>query len=222
MDIGKGAGVETFSEDGIVWFRDAADALVLSQIEECLRISNEPGKRLEINNAFRSAITFADELAQRMLPGARAVRALYFDKNETSNWVIGWHQDRVIAVRQRVVIDGFTNWTRKEGIWHVEPPLHLLARMIFLRVHLDDTNSKNGCLQIALHSHQRGKIDAAEAFGVAHSCRVEDCVAKRGDVLAGQALILHRSGPSYSITRRRALRIDYSAECLPAPLEWMF
>lgn len=210
----------SFSDKGIFWFRNAAEELALSQIEECLRFSNEPGWRLALTDAFKGAIAFADELAQRILPGARAVRALYFDKNETSNWVVGWHQDRVIAVRERALMDGFINWTRKEGTWHVEPPVNLLARMVFLRIHLDDTDSTNGCMQIALGSHLSGKINASQAGLIAQGCQIENCIAHRGDVLAGHALILHRSGPSHVSTRRRALRIDYSADRLPTPLEW--
>lgn len=212
--------MKSFADKGIFWFRNAADELALNEIEGCLRISDEPGRRLALTDAFRGAIAFADVLAHRILPGARAVRAVYFDKSQASNWVIGWHQDRVIAVRERALMDGFINWTRKEGTWHVEPPVNLLARMVFLRIHLDDTDSTNGCMQIALGSHLSGKINASQAGLIAQGCQIENCIAHRGDVLAGHALILHRSGPSHVSTRRRALRIDYSADRLPAPLEW--
>lgn len=214
--------MKSFADKGIFWFRNAADELALNEIEGCLRISDEPRRRLALTDAFRGAIAFADVLAHRILPGARAVRALYFDKSQASNWVIGWHQDRVIAVQERVLMDGFMNWTRKEGTWHVEPPVNFLARMVFLRVHLDDTDTTNGCMQIALGSHLSGKIDASQAGLIAQNSQIENCIASRGDVLAGHALILHRSGPSHVSTRRRALRIDYSADRLPAPLEWTY
>jgi hypothetical protein len=41
---------------------------------------------------------------------ARPVRAMLFDQSANANWSLGWHQDRVIAVKQRVETIGFENW----------------------------------------------------------------------------------------------------------------
>ena len=34
----------------------------------------------------------------------RPVRAILFDKTEATNWALGWHQDRTIAVRKRIEV----------------------------------------------------------------------------------------------------------------------
>ena len=161
-----------------------------------------------------------DALARRLLPGARPVRVIAFNKTETNNWTLPWHQDRVVALRARVDMPGFANWTNKAGIWHAEPPIELLQRMLFARIHLDDAGGENGCLQLALGTHTRGKIAAADAEAIAEASPMENCVAGRGDVLFAKALILHRSSPSRSSVSRRAIRIDYCSEPLPPPLEW--
>ncbi|MBK6705285.1 MAG: phytanoyl-CoA dioxygenase family protein [Caulobacteraceae bacterium] len=161
-----------------------------------------------------------DELAASLLPGARPVRIIAFNKTEANNWTLPWHQDRVVALRERAETPGFTNWTNKAGIWHAEPPIELLERILFARIHLDPADSDNGCLQLALGTHARGKIASADADALAQSVSIEDCVAERGDVLFAKALILHRSSPSRTSAGRRAIRIDYCAEPLPPSLEW--
>ncbi|MGH7970992.1 MAG: phytanoyl-CoA dioxygenase family protein, partial [Limisphaerales bacterium] len=65
------------------------------------------------------------------------VRAILFDKSADQNWSLGWHQDRTIAVEQRIAVDGFGPWSAKSGMLHVEPPFKLLSRMVTVRVHLD-------------------------------------------------------------------------------------
>jgi ectoine hydroxylase-related dioxygenase (phytanoyl-CoA dioxygenase family) len=159
-------------------------------------------------------------LATRLLPGACPVRIISFNKTENANWTLPWHQDRVIALRKRVEMPGFTNWTNKAGTWHAEPPIELLDRMIFARVHLDPANAENGCLQLALGAHTRGKIAAEDAEVVANAASIEECVTERGDVLFAKALTLHRSSPSRTSAIRCAIRVDYCAEPLPPPLEW--
>lgn len=92
--------------------------------------------------------------------------------------------------------------------------------MIFARIHLDPADTESGCLQLALGTHARGKVAAADAESLAKAASIENCVAARGDVLFAKALILHRSSPSRKHTNRRAIRIDYCADDLPRPLEW--
>lgn len=54
--------------------------------------------------------------AELLGPGARAVRALAFDKRPDANWAVGWHQDRTIAVRVRIETPGFGPWSVKGGV----------------------------------------------------------------------------------------------------------
>jgi len=40
-------------------------------------------------------------------PGAFATSALLFDKLPRANWLVAWHQDLTIAVRERFDTEGF-------------------------------------------------------------------------------------------------------------------
>jgi hypothetical protein len=208
--------------EGRVWFRNALGEAELTGFDPICDLGAAPGARIAPAPDVMSALRPVDQLAAKLLPGARPVRVVTFNKSAAGNWALPWHQDRVIAVRERVAAPSFFNWTRKSGVWHVEPPIGLLERMLFLRVHLDPADDGNGCLEIAAGSHSRGKIADDRAEGIASATAPEQCMAKRGDVLAAKALILHRSGVSHSAASRRAIRIDYSADDLPAPLQWEF
>lgn len=203
-------------QEGRVWFRRALSAADLVALDETATVEGRPGERI----ARLQGLAEVDALARRLLPGARPVRIIAFNKTEANNWTLPWHQDRVVALRARVETPGFTNWTNKSGIWHAEPPIELLKRMIFARVHLDAADADNGCLQLALGTHARGKIAAADAESAAATAPTEDCIAARGDVLFAKALILHRSSPSRADAPRRAIRIDYCADDLPDALQW--
>lgn len=203
-------------QEGRVWFRRALSAASLAAMDEVARINGKPGERI----VSLPDIDELDGLAANLLPGARPVRIIAFNKTEANNWTLPWHQDRVVALRERIETPGFTNWTNKAGIWHAEPPIELLERMVFARIHLDPADTENGCLQLALGTHARGKIAAADAETVASAAPIENCVAERGDVLFAKALILHRSSPSRTRAPRRAIRIDYCAEPLSPPLKW--
>src|SRR5262249_10398377 len=48
----------------------------------------------------------------------RPVRAIFFDKTAESNWSVGWHQDRTIAVRARREFPGSGPWSIKAGVMH--------------------------------------------------------------------------------------------------------
>jgi hypothetical protein len=216
------AAAQALDGEGRVWFRNALNEAELSALDDVCQLGGARGARISATSRVIAALQPVDGIAAALLPGARPVRVVAFNKAEAANWALPWHQDRVIAVRERADAAGFSNWTRKSGVWHVEPPIGLLERMLFLRVHLDAADAANGCLDIAPGTHALGMIAADQAERIAMEAACEPCIAERGDVLAASALILHRSGASRSGASRRALRIDYSAETLPSPLEWEF
>jgi ectoine hydroxylase-related dioxygenase (phytanoyl-CoA dioxygenase family) len=187
-------------------------------------MGNAPGARVAAHEDIRMALTPVNGLASQLLPGAIPVRVVAFNKSETDNWALPWHQDRVIAVKERTDVPGFSNWTRKAGVWHVEPPIALLERMIFARVHLDAATPDNGALELACGTHVLGRVADVDVSRhlAENGHEPELCLARRGDILFAAALTLHRSRASRSAAGRRAVRIDYSADQLPTPLEWEF
>ncbi len=152
--------------------------------------------------------------------GFSAVRAVGSNKTARLNWAVPWHQDRVVAVNERSECAGFDNWTRKGGVWHCEPPIEVLARMLFLRLHLDDCDADNGAMEVIPGSHRRGRIDAREAAAIGAGADALVISAARGDICILHPLILHRSGRNQSGRPRRAIRLDLASEPLPEPLRW--
>ena len=152
---------------------------------------------------------------------ARPVRSLLFEKSDTSNWALGWHQDRTIAVAERRDVDGFGPWTIKAGMVHVEPPTAVQAPMITLRTHLDPVDASNAPLLVAPGSHRLGRIPQADVAAVVQRCGTATCTAEAGDVWAHSTPILHASDASARPRHRRVLQIDYAADELPGGLRWL-
>lgn len=159
--------------------------------------------------------------AQRLGRSARAVRAILFDKSATSNWSLGWHQDRTIVVKQRRNVKGFGPWTVKAGLQHVAPPFDLLSRMMTLRLHLDPVDDDNAPLLVAVGSHRLGHIAEREIEAIVKSAEIISCHARRGDIWVYATPILHASAASRSASGRRVLQVDYSVDDLPGGLEWL-
>lgn len=154
-----------------------------------------------------------------LLPEARPVRAIWFDKTAEANWMVPWHQDRTIAVRARHEVPGFGPWSVKQGTSHVEPPFALLADMLTVRLHIDDCPADNAPLEVAIGSHQqRIPADAVAAEAARHALHV--CLAAAGDLWVYRTPIIHRSAPAARAHRRRVLQMDYCAAALPEPLAW--
>lgn len=154
-------------------------------------------------------------------PRCRAVRALLFDKTASMNWSLAWHQDRTISVVQRLEVDGFGPWTMKQGMPHVAPPFDLLARMVTLRVHLDDVPRSNAPLLIAPGSHRLGRVPASEIEAVVRGCGARACTAQAGDIWLYATPILHASEAATQPAHRQVLQVDYAAQELPGGLQWL-
>jgi hypothetical protein len=152
---------------------------------------------------------------------ARPVRALLFDKFDTSNWSLGWHQDRTIAVVEHREVEGFGRWTVKADMVHAEPPATLQAMMVTLRVHLDPVDEANAPLLVAPGSHLLGRIPQADIASVVKRCGTVRCTADAGDIWAYSTPILHASEAAARPSRRRVLQVDYATAELPDGLRWL-
>lgn len=158
---------------------------------------------------------------ERLGDEARPVRAILFDKSAASNWALGWHQDRTIAVKARADVSGYGSWSVKAGMQHVEPPFALIERMVTIRVHLDDVPADNAPLLVAPGSHRLGRIAEPELAGLVERCGVAACLAATGDIWIYATPIVHASAAAHVSGRRRVLQVDYSRDALPAGLDWL-
>jgi hypothetical protein len=148
------------------------------------------------------------------------VRAIYFDKSTAANWLVPWHQDLSLAVRERRELPGFGTWSIKDGIPHVQPPTELLEQMLTIRLHLDPADESNGALRVLPGSHRRGRLspEQIQAYRAENSEVV--CSVSAGDALLMRPLLLHASSRSTSDVHRRVLHIEYSGFALPPGLAW--
>jgi hypothetical protein len=215
----------TLENDGACLERQAVSDVALGALMASLGDTEGPGARLFGHTAVPPIVSRAGPLgalaARRLGPAARAVRAILFDKTARSNWPLGWHQDRVIAVKDRIEVSGYEPWTRKGGVWHVTPPFEVLAPMLTMRLHIDDVDADNAPLMIARGSHRLGRIAEADLDDVVDSCGRAVCLAQRGDVWLYATPIVHASEVAAKPHRRRVLQVDYAAADLPGGLQWM-
>lgn len=177
---------------------------------------------LEVCPAAR-ALAAAPELRDLVSPllgdGCFAVRGILFDKVQGANWTLGWHQDSAIAVRRKIDVPGFEAWSVKAGAVQVQPPAEILARMLTLRVHLDDCGVDNAPLRVVPGSHAHGWLD--DAIGDwTRRVDEETCLVRAGGAVAMRPLLLHASARARTPSHRRVLHIEYAAEELPGGLEW--
>lgn len=148
-----------------------------------------------------------------------AVRATFFDKVPDANWKLRWHQDSVIAVRERIEAPGFHAWSEKAGVMQVRPPKEVLHDMLAIRVHLDDCSRDNGPLRVLAGSHQQGWL-REEIGNAKHQFEEVTCEVLRGGILAMRPLLLHASSPPESPRHRRVIHLEYATADLPDRLEW--
>jgi hypothetical protein len=217
----------TFSDDGAQLFRSALTCEQVNLLERvfCHLPHDRAGLRLkdveELAPLLASRGQIAGCAAFVLGDHCRPVRAILFDKTPEANWALGWHQDRTIAVKQRVAVDGFEIWSVKSGMPHVEPPFELLSGMVTLRVHIDPVPASNAPLLIAPGSHKLGRIAEDDVRDVVRQSGIVSCLAEPGDIWLYATPILHASEAAVAPVHRRVLQVDFSLGQLPGGLEWL-
>ncbi|WP_198924901.1 phytanoyl-CoA dioxygenase family protein [Nitrospirillum viridazoti] len=220
--------------DSLTFARDGAERHPAVLAPEDLRrlaqmLANVPAVRAGVRlHGLPGLLAFLDPAgpmgrlaASALGDGARPVRAILFDKSANTNWALGWHQDRTIAVVARAEVPGFGPWSVKDGLIHVAPPAELLAGMVTLRLHLDPVNADNAPLLVAPGSHRLGRVGVRDIAGTVRRCGQVACLAEAGDVWLYATLILHASDAAARPRHRRVLQVDYAVGELPGGLRWL-
>lgn len=166
------------------------------------------------------SVTILERVRLILGPEAKPVKGILFDKTEQANWAVPWHQDITIAVRERLSIPGYTAWSEKDGVPHVQPPAEVMQQILAIRVHLDDCPPENGALKIIPGSHAHGRLTDSDVERWRATVPTVTCAAQAGDILFLRPLLLHSSAAATPPKRRRVLHFEYASVQLPGGLAW--
>jgi ectoine hydroxylase-related dioxygenase (phytanoyl-CoA dioxygenase family) len=98
----------------------------------------------------------------------------------------------------------------KAGVVCAHAPAWALARVIALRIHLDDSLTDNGPLRVVPQSHLNGVLTDAEMLRMVSDDGFTECCVRKGGVLAMKPLLVHFSSKTSSPAPRRVLHIEYA------------
>ena len=146
------------------------------------------------------------------------VKSIYFDKPETSNWYVSYHQDLTISVDKKLELENFGPWTVKQNQFAVQPPIDILENNYTIRIHLDDTDENNGALKVVAKSHLK-KIYRPETINWSKETETI-CKVKSGGIMIMKPLLLHSSSRTTNNKKRRVIHIEFSNQELPKGLIW--
>jgi ectoine hydroxylase-related dioxygenase (phytanoyl-CoA dioxygenase family) len=146
------------------------------------------------------------------------VKSIYFDKPQSSNWYVSYHQDLTISVDRKVELKGFESWTTKQNQFAVQPPLDILQSVVTVRIHLDETDENNGALKVIPKSHLK-EIYRSETIDWTIEREVS-CSVSKGGIMLMKPLLLHSSGRTTNNKQRRVIHIEFSNKELPTELNW--
>jgi ectoine hydroxylase-related dioxygenase (phytanoyl-CoA dioxygenase family) len=146
-------------------------------------------------------------------------RATLFEKTLAANWLVVWHQDTALPLRERHDLQGWGPWSIKEGINYAHAPSTALSQVLALRIHFDDSTSANGPLRILPGTHELGVLSDDQIHDLSKQVTPVDCVVRKGGVVAMRPLVVHASSKPQIEVPRRVLHIEYAAsDSIAAPL----
>lgn len=213
----------SLEEQGFALVPQVVSADSCKALRELLGDAHGAGTRgmLQVPEVMEIAESLLADLVRPHLPGQPVpVRGIYFDKRPQTNWLVAWHQDLTLALKDRIDLPGWGPWSVKEGVPHVQPPFACLERMLTARLHLDDADEGNGALRVLPGTHRLGRLDASAIQHCRETHAEVLCRARAGDVLLMRPLLLHASSRSFSECRRRVLHVEFAGFELPSPLKW--
>ncbi len=191
-----------------------------------LNILKNRGGIRNIDKLVPSISNFANSeliltLATKLLNNeAKLVRAILFNKSESQNWLVGWHQDKKVSISARDERLAWKAWSIKDSVVHASPPLDVLESIITVRIHLDEATKNNGCLKVIPKSHNQGILSQDEINKIVCEHKIDFIEAPRNSALIMMPTLLHASSKATKPTSRKVLHLEFSSYQLPYGLSW--
>ena len=209
---------ERVSSDGFAIIPNVLPESVIADLQAMLDRSELPRSRAGMRHAMRNASVAAlardprlTSMAQEVLGSAALpFRATLFDKSPTSNWLVVWHQDTALPLRERREVSGWGPWSIKDAVSYAHAPANALEQVLALRLHLDDSVAENGPLRVLPGTHTLGVLSDDVLHELSTQITAVDCLVPRGGILAMRPLVVHASSKSQSDAPRRVLHIEYA------------
>lgn len=155
-------------------------------------------------------------LGEQALP----FRATLFDKSPDSNWLVVWHQDTALPLRERRDVAGWGPWSVKEGVTCARAPAEALDQVLAIRIHLDDSTIENGPLRVFPGTHKSGVLSDDAIRDLSQEVTETVCQVPLGGLLLMKPLLVHASSKALQSKRRRVLHIEYCSQAtFPGGLE---
>lgn len=203
----------------------------------------EQGKRMKNTHAVRKLLQEVPVLTRHLLnknlktiiekvdPDAFLTKAIYFNKEETNNWFVTNHQDVAINVEKEEMskkeqkaiwkkkTKGYYGWTEKDDVVSVCPPEEIGLNRFSIRIHLDDTDEKNGALKVIPGSHKKVHEDE-DILTITENSIPHICVVDSGGVQLMKPLLLHSSSKNKSKKKRRVIHLEFASKKLIKGIDW--
>ena len=217
--------ITDIEENGYGIVRDIVNKSEANNLLEKLAGAELPRSRAGIRHLMAtpgvSTVAHAENVfaSVKAILGERAIpfRATLFDKSPESNWLVMWHQDTALPLLDKKESEGWGPWSVKDGVTYAHAPAKALERVLAVRLHLDDSNLRNGPLRILPGTHNSGVLTDEEIHGLSETVQAVECPVPRGGAILMRPLIVHASSKSTSKEPRRVIHIEYAAhrEILP-------
>jgi len=202
-------------------FAIVPDVLKAHDLGSLITELSDPGihrSRAGVRHAMRFACVRALATDDRLLGMAQDVlgnsampfKATLFDKSPTANWLVAWHQDTALPLRQQCDTPEWGPWSVKDEVTYAHAPASALGKILALRVHLDDSTLENGPLRVLPGTHVLGVLTDDAMHEISMKIQSVECPVPQGGVLAMRPLIVHASSKSVADHPRRVLHIEYA------------
>ena len=218
-----------FEKDGIEIRKNFLSSEYIEFVKSDIDLENKKLELYGIRNLEKKFISISKLVqdedilseAQNLLHDrVNLVRALFFDKTPAKNWLVSWHQDKTVTLNKRVEMPGWSAWSLKEGVHHVQPPVSVLDNMVTFRLHMDDADNDNGCLRVIPGTHILGVLNQEEIDDLVKNKKPVSCIVEAGDVVIMRPHLLHASSKARVPSHRRVVHIEYSSYKLPDGVIW--